>query len=327
MVRLLEIFVKTVMRIGFSGAVMLNVSMTAATAQTPHNEVEASTQHYIPYFLPSTGSWGFESFVRIVWHTCRIHPEFTIHAMDDEGEDYGPINIPWQSGPGGCGKIVYFNSRDLERGNANRGILPGIGTGKGAWQLFITSTDPVYAVSYIKRRDAGHWFSPMHGVVPFSRERNAYFIPMFNRGRWSFLRIINPNDHAIGVTILGQDDHMVGTYDSGPFLSLEAHQSVTISAYDMEQGREEWKYPEFGHDDGALSNSPVGRWRLYVQERSGPNPNQQPLIVVHLLRAQGQIINLSTVPHAMAAPMPFSPSTEHEDILSALRRIESYLND
>jgi hypothetical protein len=39
----------------------------------------------------------------------------------------------------GAGKTVSFNSRDLERGNAGRGLPEGVGEGTGNWRLRLTS--------------------------------------------------------------------------------------------------------------------------------------------------------------------------------------------
>ena len=130
---------------------------------------------------------------------------------------YGPIEIPWLPGPGGCGEIVKFNSEDLENGSPDKGLSEGVGPGDGDWQLFIGSTESVDVLSYVRNSDG--FLTAMHDVVPFSESENAYIVRTFNPARnvnqRSWLRIINPNDYAIRVYISGRHDQQVGTGYTG----------------------------------------------------------------------------------------------------------------
>ena len=265
-----------------------------------------------------------QSFLRVVWPSCRTRPDLTITAIDDAGDIYGPVQIPWRSGPHGCGQIVAFNSHDLERGNPDKGLSPGVGRGSGGWQLFIDSTEDVNVSSYVRTGDG--FLTSMHDTVPFDEDRNAYVVQTFNPGRnvnqRSALRLVNPNDISVGMSILGQDDHTVGSYDSGPFILMEARESLTVSAVDLEAGRPEWVYEPLGYEDGNIGDgSNAGKWRLYIRARSLDDPNDwKPLIVMNLMSTPaGHITNLSSAPDlssqiGLPGQGPVTPPTREFDI-------------
>ena len=273
-----------------------------------------ATSHYVPYFTSSSSP--HQTFVRITWYTCRSRPNISVMARDDLGMDYGPIEIIWRHGPHGCGQIVVFNSNDLENGNIDKGVFPGVGKGIGDWQLFVKSTDPVSVNTYTRTLGRNALMT-MHDIVPFFAERNAYFVAMFNpgrhRSRQSYLRLINPNDISVGVRVLGQDDTLVGSYVYGPSIPMNPHEALMVSAADLEEGRPDWIDARFGHDDGALG-VPDGKWRLYLQARSLSDNESKPLIVMHLVKtADGDLFNLSTVPVLSPEALGFTPDIRIPD--------------
>ena len=264
-----------------------------------------TTTYHVPYFLPADAS-GRESFVRVLWRSCRTKPDLTIHGVDDAGNVHGPVTIPWQQGPGGCGKMTVFNSGDIERGNAGKGVHGMLGNGKGAWQLFIESTYPVRVVSYVRTSDG--FLTAMHDTVPFNEDENAYVVSSFNPGRntnqRSSLRLVNPNDTTVVVNIYALDDHK--NPDGGPTLTLRARESLTVSAADLEAGRPEWAVPEppDGEPDGRLGNEwfeNVGKWQLWLRAQYPSDFRVrnvwQEIVVMNLLSTPtGHLTNLSTTP-------------------------------
>ena len=54
----------------------------------------------------------------------------TIHAVDDEGERFGPVELSLDGL-----QSRHVNSDDLENGNAEQGLSGGIGDGSGNWRL------------------------------------------------------------------------------------------------------------------------------------------------------------------------------------------------
>ncbi len=276
-----------------------------SAARTAFFSTDHAYQYHVPYFL-SARHVTRQSFLRIVWRTCRKKPNFSILAVDDSGLSYGPIEIPWLPGPRGCGEIVKFNSEDLEYGNPDKGLSEGVGTGNGDWQLFIGSPSAVDVLSYARTSDG--FLTAMHDVVPFSEDDNSYVVRTFNPGRnvnqRSWLRIINPNDYSIRVYINGQHDQQVGTGYAGPLITMGAHEALSASASELETPNSAWTDPSLPHYVGYLGDGgdPPGKWRLQLQAQDSreilPNRTEwRDLIVMNLMDSPGgYLTNLSTVP-------------------------------
>ena len=263
-----------------------------------------AAQFHIPYFLSASNPTQ-ESFARIVWPSCGTKPNLTITAVDDYGAVYGPIEIPWRAGPGGCGQVLSFNSEDLEYGNADKGFSVGVGQGVGDWQLFVESSADVTVQTFVRTSDG--FLTAMHDRIPFFRERNAYYVATFNPARntnqQSRLRLVNPNEFQIHVTVLGQHDNLVGSYDYGQRIPIHPRGVVTVTSGDLETFNSEWAD---GAYDGKLGDAnQVGKWRLYLQAeaRSGERPE---FLAMHLMETPtGHLTNLSSVPHlGLVGDMP-----------------------
>ena len=263
-------------------------------------------QYHVPYFL-SARHGTRQSFLRIVWRTCRKKPNFSVLAVDDSGLSYGPIEIPWLPGPTGCGEIVKFNSEDLEDGNPDKGLSEGIGPGDGDWQLFIGSPSSVDVLSYVRTSDG--FLTAMHDVVPFNESENAYVVRTFNPGRnvnqRSWLRLINPHDHPVHVSVNAQHDQQVGNSDYGPWITLSAHQVFSVDAIELETPHPEWTRPDdTAYDDGHIggTGNEVGKWRLELRARNAGDDatslnEWRDLVVMNLMDTPGgYLTNLSTVP-------------------------------
>ena len=288
------------------------LAMSPADARTPH--------HHVPYFL-SASHPTLHSIVRITWRTCRIKPSFTIDAYDDSGAFGGTLEIPWREGPSGCGEIVELNSYDLENGNPEEG-WDGVGQGVGDWQLFITTPHPdIVVTSYVSTQDG--FLVAMHDTVPFNEDTNGNFITTFNFADAShegLLRIINPNDRSIYVSVQAQHDRQVGNYDGGAWIPLMPHEVITVTDENLETYNRAWHRPTpepYVDDEGPLVEGGgvlgeyemeyVGRWRLYIQgwivDEIGFKSDSVPLVVMHLMEDAGTgiIANLSSVPDLKTA--------------------------
>ena len=263
-----------------------------------------STTYHVPYFLPVSDS-GHEGLIRVVWRSCKDRPNLTIRGVDDTGEAYGPVEIPWRAGPHGCGQMVVFNSRDLENGNPEKGLHSGLGNGEGAWRLYIDSTAPVSVSVFVRTSDG--LMTSMHDTVPFDESENAFFITTANPGhnthQRTVVRLINPTDDPMVVAISGKDDVRVGSSDSRPVIRLEPRESRMLTIAELEEGRQEWIYGPWGHENGRLGNEwfeNVGKWRLSLSDRVPESVDRTPLkklVAMNLLTTPtGHITNLSTVP-------------------------------
>ena len=273
----------------------------------------AATQFHIPYFL-SASNPAQQSFLRIVWPSCRTRPNLSIMAVDDAGTVYGPIEIPWRAGPGGCGQVVAFNSDDLEYGNADKGFSVGVGQGVGDWQLFVESSTDVTVQTFVRTSDG--FLTAMHDCIPFSEERNAYYVATFNPAKntdqQSRLRLVNPNEFQIHVNVLGQHDNLVGSYDYGQKIPIPPRGVVTVTAEDLETVHSEWAD---GPYDGKLGNAnQIGKWRLYLRAdaKSGERPE---FVAMNLMETPtGHLTNLSSIPYmGLVGDMPSTTAPPDPD--------------
>ena len=226
--------------------------------------------------VPSADSAALEGFVRIVNPISRDVPAVHIRAVDDAGSRFGPVSLSLSAR-----EAVNFNSRDLERGNASKGLPVGVGDGVGHWRLeFDTSqTSTPLALAYI--RTADEFVTSMHGVVsPTGNRRHVpIFNPGSNRNQRSRLRLINPGSRAAEVTIAARDDAGRSAPGGGVSLILPAGEARTFTVQELESGGSGFS--------GRLGNG-AGKWQLFVSA-------DRPIEVMNLLASPtGHLANLST---------------------------------
>ena len=214
-----------------------------------------------------------EGFVRLINHD-DASGEVSITAIDDTGARYGPIALALEAG-----ETVHFNSSDMEDGNAAKGLSGGVGSGEGDWRLVLDSELAFEVLAYIRTEDG--FLTAMHDTVPMrdGTYRVAIFNPGSNPNQVSRLRLINPGDAAVEVTVAGVDD--AGASPGTPVqFEIPAGESLTLTASDLEAG---------AGVQGALGDG-MGKWRLQVT-------SEDPIVVMSLLSSPtGHLTNLSTVP-------------------------------
>ena len=89
--------------------------------------------HLLPYILAENTA-GAHGFVRIVNRSAQAGT-VTLTAIDDEGRNAGTETLSLAANG-----AIHFTSRDLERGNADKG-LSGVGApSAGHWRLVLTSS-------------------------------------------------------------------------------------------------------------------------------------------------------------------------------------------
>lgn len=213
------------------------------------------------------------------------------HALVEAWDDSGARRETTIQRPDG-GASVWFNSNDLEEGNRDKGIWPGIGAGTGDWYVRVSSNDLLFARAYMRTSDG--FVTAMSGVVRgvlnsrvayqgtrlyyaddwYCGHRVHFFNPGSNRDQRSWLRVKNHAYHEIGMEILGQDS-------AGDFGSETAHRyvipgygAIAISARELE---------ECCFGDG------VGKWTLDVF-------TDEPVTVMSLLETPtGHLTNMGNV--------------------------------
>ncbi len=232
--------------------------------------------------------WGF---VRIINHSNQP-AEIGITAVDDTGmrRELSPLELaPWGT--------IHFNSKDLENGNAQKGIVAGVGDGTGNWYLeVVSSRQEVEVLAYVRTSDG--FLASMHTQVPsYGRtHRVATFNPGSNGDRKSKLRLIHPRcprfETAIcetaNVTIYGVDDDGVRSPDVQLQIAPGAAREVTAAELEGLEQNVQGLVGSLG--DGAR------KWQLFIAA-------DQPIQVMNLVeRAAGHLTNFS----APASRQPYS---------------------
>ena len=179
-----------------------------------------AAEHTVPLF-PATSYGGPQGFVRVINH-ADVPGEITIDAFDDTGRWHGPVLLSV-----GAAATVHFNSDDLQRGNAAKGLSGRTGSGAGDWRLTLSSALDIEVLAYVRTPDgfltALNSVAPGHGKL----HRVAIFNPGSNREQQSLLRLINPGRLEAEVAVTGVDD--LGTSPGGAVrVSIPAGASWTI---------------------------------------------------------------------------------------------------
>ena len=257
-----------------------------------HLSGDASGVLTVPLVPADGNARGQQGFVRVINRSDQP-AEVGITAVDDTGmrrELSSPLQLAaWQT--------LHFNSRDLERGNANKGMASGIGSGMGNWYLEVAPTRPeVEALSYIRTEDG--FLTSMHTQPPIygRTHRVVTFNPGSNTNQASRLRLINlrcpqadiSGCEAANVTIYGVDD--AGKRSPDVRLSVPPGAVREVTAAELEGLAQNAEGLEGSLGDGA------GKWQLFVS-------SDLPIQVISLLESvSGHLTNLS----APAAGQRFS---------------------
>jgi len=248
---------------------------TRSAAQGKPAAGAAAVAHRVPLMPSASDPHRRQGFVRVVNHSGQAG-EVSITAIDDDGRRYGPLMLDIDAD-----ETAHFNSDDLEAGNARKGLEDGTGPGEGRWRLELTSTLDLEVLSYVRTEDG--FLTSMHEVAPANEagHRVVFFNPASNTGRVSWLRLVNPGEAAVGITIEGTDDAGEAG-ESAVALTLPAGASRSLSAQALESG-------QGASLSGGLGDG-TGKWRLNV---SAP----QPIRVMSLLSSStGHLTNLSAAP-------------------------------
>lgn len=221
----------------------------------------------IPYFLAA--SPNRQGFARLVNRSDRAGT-VEIHAVDDAGSRFGPVTLSFAPG-----QTRHFNSDDLQDGNANKGMAVGIGRGVGDWRLELETDLDLNALAYVRTRRG--FLTNMHDLVAPARESATRFVvPIFNPGsnrrQVSKLRLVNPGDADVAVTISAFDDRGNDAPGGDVRLDLAAGAARTLSAQELEEGGEGLL--------GALGDG-SGKWVLTIGAG-------QSIRVMNLLESPGE---------------------------------------
>ena len=233
-------------------------------------------------FFPSTSDpLKRQGFVRVV-NLSDQDGTVWITAFDDDGGSHGPVTLDLVAL-----QTAHFTSSDLEDGNLDKGLSMSIQSpSQGNWRLEFTSDLDIKVLSYIRTSDG--FVTSMHDVVPSdgNTHRVAIFNPGSNYRQESLLRLVNPGDDAVSVSVRGVDDRGVAAPGGAVRFSIPPQATRMVTAVDLENGAADL--------EGTLGDG-TGKWRLEVEADA-------PIKVMSLLATPtGHLTNLSTDPAAPAA--------------------------
>ena len=191
-----------------------------------------ASAHALPLVTPAS-SIARQGFVRIINHSDRSGA-VSITAIDDSGRRFGPVSLSLDAK-----EAVHFNSRDLESGNASKGLSGGVGDGTGNWRLEMTTALELESLAYIRTSDG--FVTNMHETAAEITEgSNRYYVPFFNPGRnqnqVSRLRLINPGAGSASIEITGVDDQGRTPSGGAVRLTLGAGMARMVTASQLESG-------------------------------------------------------------------------------------------
>ena len=237
--------------------------------------IREKVSNSLPLVLGASDS-GQQGFV-LIRNRSDVDGEVTIHGIDDAGQRFGPATLDLPAG-----HTASFNSDDLEAGNADKGLEPGIGDGTGHWRLELATELDIEARGYIRTTD-GFVTSMYELAREHVQMKRRYVVPFFNPASnttiVSHLRVANPNAVAVDVTLEAWDRRGEAAEEAIEF-SIDAGAAMLISSQQLEAGDADAFTGRLG--DGA------GKWRFEV---SGGG---QPLEVMSLLSTgSGHLTNLS----------------------------------
>ena len=242
-------------------------------------------QYQLP-LLPSASEPLRQGMVRIVNHSAEAG-EVAVTAIDDAGLLFGPVTLAVEAQ-----RAIEFSATDLEQGNAAKGIVTGIGAGRGDWRLVLDTTVDIEPLAYVQT-PAG-FVERLHELVPptWFYHRLALVDPDNGGQHDGQLRLINASASEANVVIFGLDDE--GALVPGQvYLVLPAGAARTVSASELEAGA-------FGLT-GALGDR-EGDWRLLVFA------DPEVGVMTLLDSVSGPLANLSAAT-ADEGDIPLFPST------------------
>ena len=266
---------QAVRRAPHAAASVATSHLVAAQAAPAASAKEATVQE-VWLFLGASEDSGREGFLRVVNHSAQAG-EVRIEAVDDEGTPADPVTLSV-----GASQAIHLNSRDMEGGNADKGLPEGIGPGQGEWRLALSSALDFEALSYVRTADG--FVTTMHDTAPTlddGSHRVAFLNPGSNYRQESHLRLVNPGAEAATIRIAGTDDSGQPG-ESEVTTEVPAGQSRTFTADELESGIAPGLSGALG--DGA------GKWRLRVE-------SERDVVAMSLLATPtGHLANLSAPP-------------------------------
>ena len=286
--------------------------MAALAALVLLDSPALAERYTLPLFVTSTTAGATQGVLRILNDTGESG-SVEIHAIDDAGTPFGPATFTLNAWT-----AVEFDASELASGNAMKGLSTGIGSLSGDVRLVIETELRIVPSAYVRAADGT--LSAMHdtvraGVAAGGGGGYRYLVPIFNSAsevtQVSRLRLINPGDRIVTITIDGRDDTGAAATGGTVQLTLPAGGAETLTAQQLEAGDtalmgQTGRAGQTGQAGltGRLGAG-VGRWRLSVS-------SDRSIQVVNVVSATaGYMNNLSTTAVPAPAPVDHEAFNEH----------------
>ena len=202
----------------------------------------------VPLFPAAADASGRSGVVRVL-NRSDMDGMVLVEAVDEAGRTVGPVSLPLAAGA-----AAQFDSADLENGNAEMGLMDGVGPPTaGSWRLHLWSALDVEVLAYVRTPDG--FLTPAHGELPRAGDSLSAFLfnPRSNRAQRSSLRVFNPGAASARMSVWGVDDAGRGRF--APGFEAPASAPLALTAGQLERSR--------GAAGAGLGNG-AGKWRLRV---------------------------------------------------------------
>ena len=252
---------------GDSASLDFTITVTGEVAEP------ADPSRMIPFFPPASSN--LLAFSRFINHSDKSGT-VRIHGVDDSGQRYGPMTLSLDALAS-----AHFTSKDLEAGNAAKGLSGGLPDGQGSWRLELDTALDIEVSTYIRSPDG--FETSMHDVARgLDAEGLRHHVPVFNpasiTARRSLLRLLNLGGDSVDVVIEGRDDLGEQAPGGEVRVTLGGWQARTLSAVELEAG---------GAGLVGRLGDGTGRWQLTVT-------GDGPIRAMSLMQSPtGHLTNLS----------------------------------
>ena len=187
----------------------------------------------VPFLVAASNTPPF-GFVRV---ESRSNEPGTVEiaAIDGTRARFGPVTLDLDASA-----VASFSSRDLEEGDADRGLPTGVGDGEGHWRLEFETDLDITAQAYA--RNPEDYVSRIDAMVAGIYEDGAhrYEVAFFNPGsnivKRSILRLVHSGDSDAEVTISAVDDDGLAAPEGDVTLTLPGGEARDVSAQALEAG-------------------------------------------------------------------------------------------
>ena len=220
--------------------------------------------HRVPLFPSASDGEGRRGLVRVV-NRSADSAEVSIDAFDATDRAYERLELTLAGEASG-----QFDSSDLERGNAEKGLEGSTGPGEGDWWLELSSASDIELVSYVDT--ASGPLSALRGTSGVETESGMRYEALL-WGASGEVRLLNAGGAPAEVRLSGTDD--AGSSGGAAELTLAPWSARTLTATALAEGEAGLR--------GALGAG-SGSWRLRLEA-------DREIDVLSLVRGSGGMLS------------------------------------